>query len=189
MDTKKILLFAGVVLAAYFYFKAPSADSIVRTMRIDIQNGRIDYKGVKYSAQWSNERVHHLGDVRYIGRAYNKYVPCITNDAIVTTGEFSDPSITGEVQIINGSIKWVRWRVDKYPEGTLVVLHFIPADVLVYNKLKRVKRGQRVEFIGREEVDSKIYAFHGGSNELLHDNHRFFSLEDVRYEGLSGTPD
>lgn len=182
MDMKKILFFAGAVLAAYFYFKAPSADSIARTMRIDIQNGTIDYKGVKYSAQWSKERVHYLGDVRYIGRAYNQYVPCITNDAIVTTGEFSDPSITGEVQLVNGSLKWARRGWDKYPQGTLVVLHFIPADVLVYNNLKRIKKGQRVEFIGREETDSKIYAFHGGGNVLIHDNHRFFLLEDVRQE-------
>lgn len=181
MDMKKILFFAGAVLAAYSYFKVPSADSIARTMHIDIQNGTIDYKGVKYSAQWSNERVHYLGDVRYIGRAYNKYVPCITNDAIVTTGEFSDPSIVEVTPITNGNM---RWRSDKYPQGTLVVLHFIPADVLVYNNLKRIKKGQRVEFIGREETDSKIYAFHGGGNVLIHDNHRFFLLEDLRQEDL-----
>lgn len=177
MNTKKILLFIGVMLAAYFYFKAPSADSIVLETRVDIQNGKIDYKGVTYSAQWSDETVH-LGDIRYIGRAYDQYAPYITNDAIVTTGEFSDPSIVEVTPITNGNM---RWRSKKNPQGTLVVLHFIPVDGTVYDKLKRIKEGQRVELIGREETDSRIEGPDGGFTALGHSNHKFFVLEDVRH--------
>ncbi len=182
MSTKKILLVIGVILAVYFYFKAPSADSIVREMRVDIQNGKIDYQGVTYSAQWSDEIVY-LEDIRYIGRAYDKYAPYITNDAIVTTEEFSDPSIVKVTPITNGNMSW---RSDKHPKGTLVVLHFIPADKVAHNKLKHIKNGQRVELIGREETDSKIEGSDGSFTALGHSNHKFFLLEDVRHKKNKG---
>ena len=169
-----VLVIVVVSIAAYFYFKAPSADSIAREMIVDMD--KIEYKGIIYSATWGN-KTSHAGDIRYIGRAYDKYAPFITNDAIVTTGEFSDPSIVEIPPLRHGS---TYWRAEKQPKGTLIVLHFIPANPAVYFNLKKIKKEQRVEFIGREEVDSKIEGSDGGFIALGHTNHKFFLLGDVR---------
>lgn len=176
MTKKNMIIFSIFALLVYFYCKAPSTDSIVQAMNVDIENGKIEYKGVTYTAQWGDQKVH-LGDIRYIGRAYDRYAPYIINDAIVTTGEFSDPSIVEVTPVRNGNMYW---RSRKQPTGSLIVLHFIPADPMVYKDLKRIKEGQRVEFIGREEVDSKITDAQGGYTALGHSNHRFFILEKVR---------
>jgi len=163
-------------LLAYFYLKAPSAGSIVQGMSIDMENGEIEYKDVIYTAEWGDQKIH-VGDIRYIGRAYDKYAPYITNDAIVTTGEFSDPSIVEVTPIRNGNMSW---RAQKNPKGSLIVLHFIPANLLVYKDLSRIKKGQKAEFTGREEIDSKIESSNGRYIALGHSNHRFFLLEEVR---------
>ena len=176
MNSKKILLFIALGLAVHFYFKAPSVDSIAREMRVDIEQGEIEYKGITYAAEWGEQKIQ-VGDIRYIGRAYDKYAPYITNDAIVTTGEFSDPSIVKVSPIRNGNMSW---RSQKQPKGSLIVLHFIPANLIVCKDLKRIKEGQRAEFIGREEIDSKIKGSDDSFIALGHSNHKFFVLEEVR---------
>ncbi len=171
-----VLVIVVISTVAYFYFKPPSADSIAREMIVDMENMKIEYKGIIYSAAWGN-KTSHTGDIRYIGRAYDKYAPFITNDAVVTTGEFSDPSIVKIPPLRHGS---TYWRAEKQPKGTLIALHFIPANMAVYLNLKQIKKEQRVEFIGREEIDSKIESSEGRFIALGHNNHKFFLLEDVR---------
>ena len=175
MGRKSILLLIVVAAVAYFYFRTPSADSVVKKMHVDIENMTIEYGGVTYSAEWGGE-TSHAGDIRYIGRAYDKNAPYITNDAVVTTGEFSDPSIVHITPIRKGSMSW---RAQKQPKGTLVVLHFIPASLTVYNDLKQIEEGDTVEFIGREEVNSRIEGSDGSFIGLTHSNHKFLLLDEV----------
>ena len=175
MGRKSILFLIVVAAAAYFYFKTPSADSIVEKMHVDIENMTIDYGDVTYSAEWGHV-TSHIGDIRYIGRAYDKNAPYITNDAVVTTGEFSDPSIVRISPMRKGSMTW---RAQKQPKGTLVVLHFIPASLDVYNDLKEIQEEDEVEFIGREEVNSRIEGSDGSFVGLSHSNHKFLLLEEV----------
>ena len=163
-------------MVVHFCFKPPSAHSVAQKMVVNTENGIIEYKDITYTAEWGDQKVY-VGDIRYIGRAYDKYAPYITNDAIVTTGEFSDPSIVSVTPIRHGNMYW---RAQKQPKGTLIVLHFIPENLTVYKDLARIKKGQRIEFTGREEVDSKIINSKGGYIALGHSNHRFFLLEKVR---------
>jgi hypothetical protein len=176
MNAKTIIIISLVVLAGYLYFKAPSAASIAEEMKVDIIKGTISYDGITYAAQW-DEQVVYSGDIRDIGRAYDKYAPYITNDAVVTTGEFSDPSIVSVSPIRNGNMSWFS---KKEPEGSLIVLHFIPVNFLVYEKLARIQTGQKVELVGREEIDSKIEGPDGRTVSLGHSNHKFFVLERIR---------
>ncbi len=171
-----ILLIVFVLLAVYFCFKAPSAHSIAQEMQVDAENGTIKYKDITYTAEWGDQKIY-VGDIRYIGRAEDKNALYITNDAIVTTGEFSDPSIVSVTPIVHGNMYW---RAQKQPKGSLVVLHFIPENLLVYEDLARIEKGQRAEFTGREEIDSRIISSNGGYIALGHSNHKFFLLENVR---------
>ncbi|MFH1836910.1 MAG: hypothetical protein ABH862_02175 [Candidatus Omnitrophota bacterium] len=172
---KKILIIL-IIAGVYFYFKTPSTDSIVRNMSIDETKGTIECKGTVYDAGWAYAKVYK-GDIRYVGRAYHKDAPYITYDAIVTTGDFSDPSLVRVTPIRNGNMSW---SASKKPDGTLIVLHFIPANKTVNDDLKRLKTGDKVELAGREESDSKITASDGNFVGLGHDNHKFFLLKSVR---------
>lgn len=168
-----VALIAGV----YFYMQPPSVEGIVREMQIDRQGGEIKYHDVVYSAQWGEE-VNHTGDIRYFGRAYYEGVPIFTHDAIVTTGEFSDPDIVEVTPIKDGSMYWT---ARKQPQGTLIVLHFIPENFSVFESLHSIREGDRVEFIGREETDSSVEASDGDFVKLLHTNHRYLLVSRVRH--------
>jgi hypothetical protein len=173
-----LLLFAG-----YLYYRTPSTDAIFSDMKIDPAKGIFEYKNIKYTAEWGNRKIY-AGDIRYIGRAYDKFAPYITYEAVLTTGEFSDPSIVEVTPIRNGCMSW---RSEKQPKGTLIVLHFIPADIEAHFGLKNLEQWQTVRLTGREELDSRIT----GSDETLvglgHGNHKFFLVENVEVVGNKGT--
>ena len=54
------------------------------------------------------------------------------------------------------------------------------SQVSCLDNLKQIEKGQRVEFLGREEVDSRIEASDGSFVALGHSNHKFLLLQDVR---------
>lgn len=172
---KKMIILLILLVAAYYYFKEPSTDSIVKNMTVDKTNGSISYKKVVYNADWGGLKTYK-GDIRYIGRAYDSAAPIITHDAVITTGDFSDPSLVYVSKITNGRMYW---RAEKQPQGTLIVLHFIPANKSVHDKLKRLKTGDKVSLFGREEIDSRITSSDNNLVGLGHDNHKFFLLEKV----------
>jgi hypothetical protein len=174
---KKIIIIALVaVAAAWFFLREPSADNIVANMIVDVVTGDIRYKDVTYKAGWGKEKTYE-GQVRVIVNAHHKYAPYITQEIVLTTGEFSDPSIVTVSKIKDGNMYW---RANRQPKGTLVVLHFIPLNYNIYEKLKQVQEGQTVKFSGRDVKDSLIKGSDGTYIKLQHSNHRFFVVEDVQ---------
>ena len=174
---KKIIIIALVAAAAaWFFLREPSADNIVASMIVDVVTGDIRYKDVNYKAGWGKEKTYE-GQVRVIVNAHHKYAPYITHEAVVTTGEFSDPSIVTVSTIKDGNMYW---RSRKRPTGTLVVLHFVPLNYSIYEKLKSVREGQTIKLGGRDEKDGYIKASDGTFTKLQHSNHRFFLVEDVQ---------
>jgi hypothetical protein len=174
----KSLLILGLIGFTFWFFvlRPPSASSIASRMTVDIEAGSIVLDEVTYTAQWSDVQTYS-GDIRYIGRAYMKHSAYFTNDAIVTTGEYSDPEIVTVTPIRKGNMSWR--SPHKKPVGTLVVLHFIPADISVFEDLQKVREGDLVAFTGREELDSKIEGDDGSYVGLAHNNHKFIVLEKV----------
>lgn len=173
----KSLLVLGIIGFTFWFFvlRPPSASSIASRMTVDIDSGAIVLDEVTYTAQWSDVQTYS-GDIRYFGRAYMKHSAYFTNDAIVTTGEYSDPEIVSVTPIRKGNMSW---RSPKQPVGTLVVLHFIPADIFVFEELQKVREGDLVTFTGREELDSKIEGDDGSYVGLAHKNHKFIMLEKL----------
>ena len=170
-----ILVIIAIGIGIYAYTLPPAAEKITRKTTIDTDNGSIVYDGTVYSAEWGDE-VSHTGDIRFIARAYHELLPVITYEAIVTNGEFSDPAIVEVTPIKNGSM---RWRSQKQPEGSLIVLHFIAEDLGVFHDIKNIRAGDKVEFIGREEIDNTITASNGGYVKLNHNNHRYLLVSKV----------
>jgi len=154
----------------------PSVEGIAREMQVDRRAGEIKYRDTVFTAQWGEE-LKHTGDIRYFGRAYYEGVPVFTHDAVVTTGEFSDPDIVEVTPIKDGSMYW---QANKQPEGTLVVLHFIPENFTAFEDLQLIREGERIEFTGREETDSSVESSTGTYVKLLHTNHKYLLVSKVR---------
>ena len=153
-NTKAVFLalIAGVVLVViilvvgiYLLTRPPSGEKIARGMEIDVEGDSVSYKGVVYATKWG-EPITREGVVRHITRAYNRHVPIVTFHAVLTTGEFSDP---GVVTIDHNSGGNYIWRAKKQPEGTLIVLHFVPENAVVFRALRGIDVGDTVEVHGR----------------------------------------
>lgn len=175
MNHVKILIIAAAALGIYLYLQPPSTAKVVRDTSIDTQEGTLRYQGNDYQAQWG-EATEHAGDVRYTGRAYWKYAPFFTHDIILTTGEFSDPEIVEIAPVKDGN---TRWRANKRPEGSFLVLHLIPANPEVLAGLDAIREGEPVKLLGQEEKDSRITGSDGSVTRLTHDNHRFLLVTGI----------
>lgn len=174
----RLWIIVGIILlAGYFWFQPPSVDSVFSGMQFS--HGNIVYRNVTYQTEWGPE-VQHRGTVHYIHRAFYRAVPLITHHAIVTTGEYNDPAIT-TIQNIDSSGN-MSWRATHNPQGSLIVLHFIPQNKEVLEQLKNLKNGDQAIFVGAEERDSKIVGSNGAWLQLGHDNHKYVLLRTVRIQ-------
>ena len=167
-----------IAVAIYVMMRPPSAAKIIRGMEVSIPAGTIEYADVRYTATWSDSIVRS-GDIRYLSRAYTKSVPMVIYDVVLTSGEFSDPSIV-EIESTGGGNFY--WRAGKQPQGTLVVLHVIPENEVVLRSLEAVDEGSRIEIVGRDEVDGSIEGADGSFLRLRHGNHKFVLASRVSVE-------
>jgi|GEM_PF-2116103 len=166
------LMVIGAVLAIRY---KPSDDAIARDLEVRFEEGAIECRGIAYSCTWGPEVVHE-GDIRQIVRAFNPQAPIITRDAVVTTGEFSNPDIVQIAPLKKGS---TRWWAERRPEGTLVVLHLIPSSPEIQDFLEDLEEGDRAAFTGHEEADGRIENSVGGFVALGHANHKFLLVTGV----------
>lgn len=168
-----------VVIAAagiFFLTRPPSGVKLVREMDIDVAAGSIAYRGVVYTSEWGAE-ITRSGQVRHVVRAYDKNVPIVTFHLVLTTGEFSDPSIVTIDH--NGGGNYI-WRAKKQPQGTLIVLHLVPGSETVFRTLRSVDEGDTVEIVGRDEARGAIENENGAYLRLGHSNHKFVLVNRVR---------
>ena len=163
------------VVGIYLLTRPPSGEKIARKMDISVEAGSIAYDGVVYSTEWGKP-VTRKGDIRHFIRAYNKHVPIVTFHAVLTTGEFSDPEI---VTIDHNGGGSYFWRSKKQPEGTLIVLHFVPESDIVFRALRGIDVGDSVEIVGRDETRGAIEGDDGSYLRLGHDNHKFVLVSQV----------
>ncbi|MCP4204637.1 MAG: hypothetical protein GY769_22235 [bacterium] len=178
MTTRRVLLVL-VVAAAFVYLRGPSARRVVSNTVIAAEAGAIQYKAVRYEADWGPQ-VTHSGDVRLIDRAKYKPAPFFTHHVVLTTGEYSDP---GVVKLGDSGGGNFYWTAKKQPEGTILALHLVPRDQTVLRALKRIDEGDSIAFAGREELDGHVKGSNGSYLRLQHDNHKYLLLEEVREIG------
>lgn len=162
-----------IVAAAFLYLRGPSAGRVVNNTVLAPEAGYIQYKSVRYTAEWGPDVVH-TGEVRLIDRAKYKPAPFFTHHAVVTTGDFSDPDFVKIGDAKGGNFYWT--SKDR-PTGTIVALHLIPSDKTVLKSLQRIGTGDRIEFQGREEIDGSIEGADGSYLRLQHDNHRYLLVK------------
>ncbi len=172
----KVLFIIALLFAAFhLWFRDPSAESIISKTVIDIDGGTIRSGDITYQAEWG-ETIEYEGDLRYVGRAYDPLIPIVTTDAILTTGEYSDPSKVRVTPIRNGNMMYFK---QGNPQGSLVVLHFVPIDKQTLLQLEELREGESVRLSGREEIDSEINGSDTSFFKLQHSNHRILLVESV----------
>jgi hypothetical protein len=168
-----------LIVGVYLLTRPPSGAKIARDMDIDVQGGSVTYKGVVYSTKWGGQ-VTRTGVVRHITRAYNRHVPIVTFHAVLTTGEFSDPEIVKLDHTGGGNYIW---RSGKQPEGSLIALHFVPENPVVFRALRGIDVGNSIEIVGRDETRGAIEGEDGSYLRLGHANHKFVLVNQVVVNG------
>ncbi len=171
-----VLLLAVAGLMAWWWWPAPPAREMALGMDVDPAAGRIRLDGTTYRLNLSAESERHAGLARVWVRADHDPMPIITHEVVLTTGEYSDPDKV-EIGPLRDGSTW--WRARRRPQGTLIVLHLIPADVQVAAILDRVREGQTWTFTGYGVVDQRIERDDGYRVSLGHDNHRFLLVTEA----------
>jgi len=165
-----LLIVGGIYVHATW---KPSPMKIAENMEV---GELIRYEGKEYESDWGEEREKIEGYLRQKDRHYQRSIPIVTYDLIVTSGEFSDPDI---VKIKNKGNGNYYWHAKKQPEGTLVVYHSVPSSLEAQYELDRIEEGADVNLIGKISQDGKISSESGDYLKLRHDNHKFILVEEA----------
>ncbi len=178
MQRAAIIILVLVALV-WWLRQPPSAARIIDDTRVSVNDDYVEYDGQRYLADWG-KTTRHVGDVRVFTRAYHRVAPFVTHEAVLTTGDFSDPDLVEVSPIRKGSMSWsARTR----PKGTLIVLHFVPADRDVLSRLELLREGDRVELAGHEVSDHRITAGLGRTLQVNGSNHKFLMVTGVEILG------
>ena len=170
---KKAVIFFVIIVGFYFYFTwKPSTTGIAENMRI---GEAITHDGVTYHSEWG-EPEEIKGFVRRKDRHYDEYMPIITYDLVLATGEYSDRKL---VTIQNKGGGNYYWSAPRQPKGTLVFYHTIPATPTVQKKLDDISLDSTISLRVRVSQNSEIKGDNGNFVKLGHSNHKFIIVEDV----------
>ena len=171
--TRGRVLLALALVGAWFFFKWPSATRIVSDTTVAVDEGWVDYKDVRYEAEWGDEVVR-AGHARLFERAKYKSAPFFTHHTVLTTGDYSDSELV-EIRHSGGGNFF--WTSPRKPEGSLVALHIVPLNDDVLDQLRQIDDGDRVELVGRDEADGEVRGSDGSWLKLAHSNHRYMLVE------------
>ena len=171
---KNLVIIALLVLGLYIYLAwKPSTSDIAN----EIQVGEtIVYQGKEYLSDWGVSSENIKGYIRRKDRHFDKNMPIVTFDLILTSGEFNDPDV---VKIRNKGDGNYFLSADKKPEGTIIVYHAVPFNLDAQKKLDEIEQGETVTLVGKISQNSEIRSNSGSFVKLMHDNHKYILVEDA----------
>ena len=171
---KKLIIIALIIFGLYLYFPwKPSTSRIAGEMEF---GEVIAYQGEKYKSDWGVDSDEIEGYVRRKDRHFDKNMPIVTYDLVLTSGEYNDPDI---VKIRHKGSGNYYWSSHKQPGGTLVFYHTIPSNPEAQNKLDQIDQGATVTLIGRISQNNEIRSDSGNYVKLMHRNHKFILVDDT----------
>jgi len=95
------------------------------------------------------------GLVRHSSPINERAFPLLSHDILVTSGDFSDPSIV-RTSVSNHRFYWYSEQQNR-PQGTINLLHTVPSTEEIYQQLAQVRKGDRVRIKGIEILDINRY--------------------------------
>jgi hypothetical protein len=135
-----VLLLVGALTVYFFYWDdwfPPDADDVVANLS-EAPNGAVQYDGELYPSQWTPEE--ELGGiVNQVARGHFSQLPFVTHAVVLVTGDYADPE---KVQIGDLEDHQVNYAATSTPNGTIVLVHVVPADAAALAALRQLKPGQ-----------------------------------------------
>lgn len=95
------------------------------------------------------------GLVRHVSPIRHNSMRILTHDILVTSGEYADPSIVS-TRVANHRFRW-RSTSAARPEGTINLLHTVPANEEIYHQLLQIQVQDEVIITGREILIIEAY--------------------------------
>jgi hypothetical protein len=156
------LLFGTILAGFYVYFYVNvdllgigspefsnwNISSDYRTItNVDHSSWQIDYQFASDST--------FSGIVRHISPLRLNFIPLLTHDILVTNGEFADPAIT-DTFVSDHHFTW-KSKNARNPSGNINLLHTVPYNQEVYQKLLNIQNGDQVVISGREILQIRAY--------------------------------
>jgi hypothetical protein len=86
------------------------------------------------------------GLVRYTSMDHEPNFPIISFDILVTSGDFSDPALVA-ASASNHHFTWSA-RTNNQPQGTINLLHTVPMNQQIEDKLQQIRTGDTVTIEG-----------------------------------------
>jgi hypothetical protein len=95
------------------------------------------------------------GLVRHVSPIRDNRIRILTHDVLVTSGEYADPSIV-RTSVTNHRFRW-RSAGTSHPEGTINLLHTVPANEEIYRQLLQIRSQDEVIITGREILVIEVF--------------------------------
>lgn len=95
------------------------------------------------------------GLVRHTSPINESAFPLLTHDILVTSGEFANTSIV-RTSVSNHRFYWYSDQTSR-PQGTINLLHTVPASEEIFNRLTQIRKGDTVRITGIEILDIARY--------------------------------
>ena len=172
---RKLGIFGIVVACLYYYVTwKPSTESIVNNMEF---GDHITYNGQAYHSSWTKNTESIEGYIRRIDRHYDKNIPIITYNLVITTGDYNDPDIVDVRHKGGGNY---RWSSKTNPSGSIIFYHTVPINSYAQSKLDGLAEGDTVEILARISKNSEIRSDSGAFVKLMHINHKIILVEDIK---------
>jgi hypothetical protein len=95
------------------------------------------------------------GLVRHVSPIRDERMRMLTHDILVTSGEYADSSIV-RTTVANHHFYW-RSATTAQPQGSINLLHTVPANEQIYQQLLHIRSGDEVTISGREILAIKAY--------------------------------
>lgn len=151
---KNMILIAAVVFGIYyFYSMKDSVESVANGIYFDGKD--ITYNGEEFKSEWTTGSNKIEGYVRMIESDFDKNMPIITTTFVITTGDYSDPTL---VQIEKRNRGYLLYQLNPQQKlrGTITIYHIIPSDANVQNQLSSVMQGDSVSMMARISTSGEL---------------------------------
>lgn len=156
-----ITIFLGIVLGVFIYTRVNT--SLFGLTGADLDSLVISNSYEKITSEefyWNLQfegigKTRYLGAVRHVAPIRIKEFSILTHDILVTSGDFSDPAVV-RTNVIDHKFFW-KSPNDSTPEGTINLIHAIPATKEIYQLMLDIHKWDTVLITGREIYKVKAF--------------------------------
>lgn len=168
--TSWVILLLIIAVLTYSFTGIFYVDQRAIMERLNLsEDGLLEYEGDQWRITFeSNRESIYEGKVRHISRNNEKSAPMMTHDILVTSGEYADENKV-QTSVRNHYFTW-RSKIRR-PSGKINLIHGVPANISIYDKIEKIEYGNDVLIEGYEieritNLQNKWYWKDRGCNTL-----------------------